>query len=321
MPARAGAANWGFEMLNELNVFVRAVELGSISAAARSLRLSAAAASHRLLQLEDQVGARLLNRTTRNLQPTEAGHIFYEHALDVLRAVERAESSMATASGVPTGVLKVTAPLGFGRRVLAPLVAEFNEKYPKVEVRLRLSDHQVDLLAEGIDIAVRMAVLTDSSFVARKLVDCPRIVCASPRYIEKFGAPQAPEDLVEHNCLALRFPGSAESRWSFRSNEGVKAVSVSGRFDADDGDVLTQWALQGAGIVLKPYWEVASHLRNGELEPLLHGYEAEPVSLSLLYPHRQQLPVKVRVFADYLIGCIKPLIEQPVHVAPWGHSA
>ena len=307
-------------MLNELNVFVRAVELGSISAAARSLRLSAAAASHRLLQLEDQVGARLLNRTTRNLQPTEAGHIFYEHALDVLRAVERAESSMATASGVPTGVLKVTAPLGFGRRVLAPLVAEFNEKYPKVEVRLRLSDHQVDLLAEGIDIAVRMAVLTDSSFVARKLVDCPRIVCASPRYIEKFGAPQAPEDLAQHNCLALRFPGSAESRWSFRSNEGTKTVAVSGRFDADDGDVLTQWALQGAGIVLKPYWEVATHLRNGELEPLLHGHEAEPVSLSLLYPHRQQLPVKVRVFADYLIGCIKPLIEQPVHVAPWGHG-
>ncbi len=307
-------------MLNELNVFVRAVELGSISAAARSLRLSAAAASHRLLQLEDQVGARLLNRTTRNLQPTEAGHIFYEHALDVLRAVERAESSMATASGLPTGVLRVTAPLGFGRRVLAPLVADFSEKYPKVEVRLRLSDHAVDLLAEGIDIAVRMSVLSDSSFVARKLVDCPRIVCAAPKYIEKFGAPETPEDLTKHNCLVLRFPGSAESRWSFRGREGVKPVPVSGRFDADDGDVLTQWALQGAGIVLKPYWEVATHLRNGDLEPLLTDYEAEPVSLSLLYPHRQQLPVKVRVFADHMIAAIKPLIEQPVHVAPWGHS-
>ena len=238
----------------------------------------------------------------------------------MLRAVERAESSMATASGVPTGVLRVTAPLGFGRRVLAPLVAEFNDKYPKVEVRLRLSDHQVDLLAEGIDIAVRMAVLSDSSFVARKLVDCPRIVCASPRYIEKFGAPETPEDLAQHNCLTLRFPGSAEARWSFRSHEGVKPVAVNGRFDADDGDVLTAWALQGVGIVLKPYWEVATHLRNGELEPLLSGYEPEPVSLSLLYPHRQQLPMKVRVFADYMIGCIKPLIEQPVQVAPWGYS-
>jgi DNA-binding transcriptional LysR family regulator len=167
-------------VLNEMNVFVRAVELKSISAAARNLRLSAAAASHRILQLEEQVGARLLNRTTRSLQPTEAGKVFYEHAVEVLRAVERAESSVAKASGVPTGTLKVTAPLGFGRTILAPLVSRFHARYPKVDVRLRLSDHNLDLLSESVDLAIRMTDLPDSSFVSRKLADCPRVLCASP---------------------------------------------------------------------------------------------------------------------------------------------
>lgn len=305
-------------MLNELNVFVRAVELGSISAAARSLRLSAAAASHRLLQLEDQIGARLLNRNTRNLQPTEAGHIFYEHALEVLRAVERAESSMAKASGTPSGVLRVTAPLGFGRRILAPLTMAFHEKYPKVELRLRLSDHPVDLLSEGIDIAIRMSVLSDSSFVARKLVDCPRVLCAAPSYLERNPAPREPAELAAHNCLTLRFPGSQEARWAFATQRGEATVAVNSRFDADDGEVITQWALQGAGIAMKPYWEVAEHLRSGALQAVLTDYPVEPVSLSLLYPHRQQLPVKVRVFADFIIDHIKGMIEQPSRPAmPW----
>src|SRR3954468_10332479 len=190
-------------MLNELNVFVKAVELKSISAAGRHLRLSAAAASHRIQQLEEQVGARLLNRTTRNLQPTEAGRIFYEHALGVLDAVEKAKSSMAVCSGVPTGSLRVAAPLGFGRRLLAPLVSQFHALHPKVEVRLRLSDHTVDLLSESVDIAVRMSVMQDSSLIARKLADCPRVLCAAPDYLEKHGRPEAPEDLSQHNCLLL----------------------------------------------------------------------------------------------------------------------
>ncbi|MEI9889296.1 MAG: LysR family transcriptional regulator [Caulobacteraceae bacterium] len=193
-------------MLNEMKVFVRAVELKSISAAARNLRLSAAAASHRILQLEEHVGVRLLNRTTRSLQPTEAGCIFYEHALNVLEAVERAESSMAMASGVPTGQLRVAAPLGFGRRILAPLVSEFHALHPKVEMRLRLSDHAVDILSESVDVAIRMSALPDSSFISRKLADCPRVLCAAPSYLEKHGAPQRPEDLLNHNCLLLRFP-------------------------------------------------------------------------------------------------------------------
>jgi DNA-binding transcriptional LysR family regulator len=298
-------------VLNELKVFVRAVELKSISAAARNLRLSAAAASHRILQLEEQVGVRLLNRTTRSLQPTEAGCIFYEHALNVLEAVERAESSMAMASGVPTGSLRVAAPLGFGRRILAPLVTEFHELHPKVEVRLRLSDHAVDLLSESVDVAIRMSALPDSSFIVRKLADCPRVLVASPEYIAKHGSPQTPDELLQHNCLLLRFPGSTDFRWTLNTADGPSTMPVSGKFDADDGDVLTTWALDGAGIMMKPYWEVAEHLEAGRLQVVLPNTPPEPVSLVMLYPHRHLLPAKVRVFADFLIEKSRLLIPRP----------
>ncbi len=298
-------------MLNELKAFVRAVELKSISAAARSLRLSAAAASHRILQLEEQLGVRLLNRTTRSLQPTEAGHIFYDHALSVLEAVERAEASVAVASGVPTGSLRVAAPLGFGRRVLAPLVCEFHAQNPKVEVRLRLSDHAVDLLSESVDVAIRMSALPDSSLIVRKLADCPRVLCAAPSYLHKHGAPEKPEDLLQHNCLLLRFPSSTDFRWSLNTPEGPQVLPVSGKLDADDGDVLTEWTLYGEGIMLKPYWEVADHISAGRLQVVLPDFPPDPVSLVMLYPHRQLLPAKVRVFADFLIEKSRLMLPRP----------
>ncbi len=296
-------------VLAEVAIFVRAVELGSISAAARSLRLSVASASVRLSQLEQQVGARLLNRTTRSLQPTEAGRVFYKHALEVLAAVERAETSVADISGVPSGVLKVAAPLGFGRQILAPLIADFHRQYPRVEIRLRSSDHGVDLLAEHVDIAVRTAALPDSSFVVRKLADGPRVVCAAPSYLAAHGRPQRPEDLADHNCLLLRFPGSTDFRWPF---EGMDTgIPVAGRFDADDGEILTQWALQGEGVVLKPYWEVAQYIRSGALEVLLGDHKVTPLDITLIYPNRDLLASKTRVFADFLVERVKPLIEQP----------
>ena len=287
-------------MMNELKVFVRVVELRNISAAARSLNLSPAAASHRILQLEARIGARLLNRTTRNLQPTEEGYIFYEHALDVLSAVERAESSIASVGGMPSGSLRMTAPVGFGRRILAPLVAEFNELYPRVQIRLRLSDHLIDLMAEAMDVAIRMANPTDSSFIVRRLADCPRILCAAPAYIEKHGAPTTSADLPKHNCLMLRFPGSLQSRWTLHDPTGPVVINVTGNIDADDGDVLTEWALQGLGIAMKPYWEVADHLRAGRLVEVLPANRPQSVALVALFPHRQLVSAKVRTFVEFL---------------------
>ena len=299
-------------LLENIKTFVRVVELGSLSAAGRHLRLSAAVVSHRVQTLEGHLGVRLLNRTTRQVQTTEQGSAFYAACLDVLQAVEAAESSVAAQGGTPRGNLRVTAPLGLGRRVLAPLVPEFQAAYPHVEVRLRLSDHLLDLLREAVDVAIRMATLEDSGFVLRKIADCRRILCAAPSYLDAHGRPAVPEDLLEHQCLLLRFPGSKQYQWTLSGPDGPVRLAVAGRFDADDGDVLTDWALAGHGITLKPVWEVAEHLRSGALEPVLRHCPPEPVTLAVLYPHRTLVPSKVRAFSDFVIERMRRVVATAV---------
>ena len=288
-------------LLENIRVFVRVVELGSLSAAGRHLRLSPAVVSHRLQQLEQHLGTRLLNRTTRQVQPTEHGTLYYAACQEVLGALDHAESVIADAGGTPRGSLRVTAPLGFGRRVLAPLVPLFQAQHPQVAVRLRLSDHLIDLLQEAVDAAIRLAVLTDSSLIARKIADCPRVLCAAPAYLEAHGRPAAPEDLLEHRCLLLRFAGSQQFRWTLTTPDGPLTLPVKGMLDADDGDVLTEWALLGQGIAFKPSWEVAHHLRAGRLEVVLPNFPPEPAVLAVLYPHRRLLPAKVKAFADFVV--------------------
>jgi DNA-binding transcriptional LysR family regulator len=293
-------------LLENMQVFARVVELGSLSAAGRHLRLSPAVVSHRLQQLENHLGVRLLNRTTRQVQPTEQGAAYYEACQEVLAAVAYAESVIADAGGTPKGNLRVTAPLGFGRRVLAPLVPRFAAKYPQLGVRLRLSDHLLDLLRESLDVAIRLAVLPDSSLIARKLCECPRVLCASPPYLAQRGTPERPEDLLAHQCLLLRFPGSQQYRWTLRTPEGPAPFAVTGTMDADDGDVLTSWALAGQGIVLKPLFEIAEYLQRGALVEVLPDYPPEPASLAIVYPHRSFLPAKVKAFADFMTSEIGP---------------
>jgi len=288
-------------LLENIRVFVRVVEQDSMSAAGRQLRLSPAVVSHRIQSLESHLGVRLLNRTTRRVQPTEQGLAFYQACQEVMAAVERAETVVAGTGGVPQGSLRVTAPLGFARRILAPLVPEFQRLHPKVTLQLRCSEHLIDLLNESVDVAVRLAILSDSSLIARKIVDCERLLCAAPAYLSEHGTPQTPENLHDHNCLLLRFPGSQQFRWTLQTAEGPQTFSVQGRFDADDGDLLTDWALDGQGIVLKPLWEVAGHIKAGRLVPLLMDHPPEPVSLSVLYPHRRLLPARVKAFSDFAV--------------------
>jgi DNA-binding transcriptional LysR family regulator len=288
-------------LIENMRVFVRVVELGGLSAAGRHLRLSPAVVSHRLQQLENHLGVRLLNRTTRQLQTTEQGAAFYEAAREALVAVQHAEDVVADAGGAPRGELRVTAPLGLGRRVLAPLVPAFQARHPGLGVRLRLSDHLLDLVREAVDVAIRLAVLADSSLIARKIADCPRLLCAAPGYLAAHGIPERPEDLLDHRCLLLRFPGSQQYRWSLRTADGYEPFAVRGPFDADDGDVLTEWALLGQGIALKPVFEVAEHLRAGRLARVLPDHPPEPVTLAVVYPHRRLLPAKVKAFADFMV--------------------
>jgi len=285
-----------------MRVFVRVVEQDSMSAAGRLLRLSPAVVSHRIQSLESHLGVRLLNRTTRRVQPTEQGLAFYQACQEVLAAVERAETVVAGAGGQPQGSLRVTAPLGFARRILAPLIPEFQALHPKVTLQLRCSEHLLDLLTESVDVAVRMAILPDSSLVSRKIADCERLLCAAPAYLSERGTPQSPDDLFDHNCLLLRFPGSQQFRWILQTPDGPQTFSVQGGFDADDGDVLTGWALAARGIVLKPLWEVAEYIKDGRLLPVLPDYPPEGVTLSVLYPHRRLLPARVKAFSDFAVA-------------------
>lgn len=284
--------------LENIQIFMRAVELGSFSAAGRALRLSSAVVSYRIGVLEESVGCRLFTRTTRRMSLTESGRIFYERCLDIWEAVERAEVSVAEAGANPHGTLKLTAPLGFGRRVVAPLVSEFRRSHPETDVRLRLSDHLLDLVQEAVDVAVRLAQFQDSTFTLRKVAEIRRGLFAAPAYLDAHGVPKQPDDLFGHRCLLLRFPGSQQFRWSLMVDGAPATLPVSGPIDADDGDVLTDWALAGEGIVLKPVFEVAEHVAAGRLVPVLPGFPPQPVTLGVLYPTRRMMAPRVRDLID-----------------------
>lgn len=298
---------------DNIRTFVRVFELGSMSAAARDQRISPAVASARISQLEERLRARLFQRTTRRLTPTEQGRLFYEGARRVLEAVEEAEAAVGDATQNPRGTLFVAAPLGVGRRLVAPLIPEFGEAYPLVDVRLRLSDRAVDVTAEGLDIAVFLGRPADSSLRIRKIAECRRVLCASPGYVERRGHPARGEDLVEgrHECLNLRFPGATEFRWELATEEGPRRFAVRGRYESDDGDVLTDWALAGHGIALKPVFEVAHHLRSGALVPVAEATPPLPVQMACLFAHRRHQDPKARLFLEFMVERVAAALREP----------
>lgn len=298
--------------LENMLVFIRAVELGSFSAAGRSLRMSPAVVSYRILALERHLNCRLFNRSTRKLSLTEQGRSFYESSLEVRDAVERAEARVASGGAAPQGSLKVTAPLGLGRRVIAPLVPRFRLKHPEINVQLRLSDYLVDLFTEAVDVAVRMAVLSDSSLIVRKIGDIDRVLCASPDYLARHGSPKSVKDLEMHQCLLLRFPGSQQFKWTLTRGGRQLAVPVDGHMDADDGDVITAWALAGHGIAIKPVFEIADHLKSGALVPVLSDSPPAPVTLAMLHAYKRMVPAKVKAFAELAVEDLREHIASAV---------
>ncbi|WP_456387740.1 LysR substrate-binding domain-containing protein [Profundibacter sp.] len=288
--------------VNNIKMFVRVYELGSMSAAARDQRTSPAVASSRISELEKHLGARLFNRTTRALQPTENGKVFYTGAHNILTAIASAEADIIDAEKNPRGTVFVAAPLGVGRRFIAPFVPDFKAEYPQIEVRLRLSDRLVDVTAEGLDLAFHMGPLSNSTLKMRSLATCQRILCASPRYIAEHGNPADGEALIrdDHACLNLRYPGAQEFQWALQTEAGVKRYGVTGPFESDDGDVLTEWALQGHGIILKPVFEVAEHLRKRALVPVATATPPLETQLVCLFPPHKLKDTKVQLFTDFI---------------------
>ncbi len=303
-----------------LRMFLRVYELGSMSAAARDQRCSPAVASSRIAELEKHLGVRLFNRTTRVLKPTENGHIFYRGAQRILEAIEAAESEVAQAGQAPRGALFVAAPLGIGRRFIAPHIPDFKRKYPDVSLRLRLSDRSVDMMAEGLDLAFHLGPLEDSTLKLRTIAECPRVLAAAPGYIARHGAPRSGQEIEggRHACLLLRFPGAREFRWTLQTGSGPRSFAVSGPFESDDGAVLTQWALEGHGIVLKPVFEIADHLRAGRLVPVAGETPPLPVRLACLCPHRRLRDMKLKLFMDFIIPRIRADLARCTEGLPEG---
>jgi DNA-binding transcriptional LysR family regulator len=281
--------------------FVKVVELGSLSAAARSLNLGLTSVARQVSMLEARLGVRLLVRTTRRLALTEEGKTYYDHAKRMLYEVEEAELVLARRSAEPTGRLVVAAPVVFGRMVIAPLIPKFLAAYPRVSVDLTLADRDFNLVDEGLDIAVRAAIgtLGDSSLIARKLGTVRRVVCGTPDYLARRGIPSSPADLKAHECLFYTLL-DANEHWVFRTQEGEQAVPISGRFRSNNADTVLLAALSGTGLVLAPWLLVRDHILSGELQVVLEEFEAPPLSLYLLLPHARLLSPKVRIFADML---------------------
>lgn len=289
--------------IDNIRTFVRVYELGNMSAAARDQRISPAVASARISQLESYLNIRLFHRTTRMLKPTEQGITFYGGACRVLETLEQAEAEVSSITMTPRGSIYVAAPLGIGRRLIAPKVPGFKKDYPLIDVRMRLSDRGVDLTGEGLDVAFFLGVPEDSNLRIRKIADCDRVLCAAPKYLADRGQPKDPQELVDgtHDCLNLRYPGAPEFQWTLQTADGATKFPVKGPFESDDGDVLTDWALGGHGIVLKPLFEIKNHIRNGALVPVLEQTPPVPIQLACLYTHRRHQDPKTRLFIDYMV--------------------
>lgn len=283
-----------------LMTFTRVVELESFSGAARDLGLSKSAVSKQVRRLEDRLGVRLLNRTTRRLSLTEAGRAFYDGCQQVASAADAAERAVSHLSEAPRGTLKVNAPMSFGRLHVGPALPGFLEAHPDLAIDLVLNDRIVDLVEEGFDVAVRIGRLEDSSLVARRLAPNRRVLAAAPAYLARHGAPDTPEDLARHDCLVYSYQSEGRA-WRLRGPEGLRKVTPSGRLRVNNGDVLQAAAVGGLGVAFLPGFLAGADLRAGRLVRLLPAWrDAEDSAVHAVFPESRNLLPKVRVFVDFL---------------------
>ncbi|WP_137924797.1 LysR family transcriptional regulator [Cupriavidus sp. 2SB] len=289
------------DRIGDISLFLRVLDLGSISAGARSLGLSVAVASQRLQRLERELGVRLLHRTTRRLHATPEGAVLAEQGRALVEDLEALSGSLRQAGSGITGTLRVTTSASFGRQYISPLLPEFLRAHPGVNLSINLSDHVLDLVSSGFDLAIRIGALEDSTLVARKLADNRRLLCASPQYLEEHGMPQTPEDLARHQCLVLVGAQGRADVWRFEDGKGGEiAVRVRGRVEANTGELLSDAALAGFGIALHSTWHVCDDLRTGRLVQVLQDYPLAVTGIYALMPERRLVPPRVRAFVDFL---------------------
>lgn len=290
--------------LGDLDVFSRVIALGSMSLAAREMGLSPAVVSKRIKRLEERLGTRLLQRTTRQISLTEAGQGYYERVIGVLAGLEEAEAFAAGRASQVTGSLKISAPTSFGRMHIAPHLKPFMQAHPQLSLQLILSDEFTDIVGGGYDMAIRINDPTDSSLVAKKLATVRRVLCASPDYLTEHGTPHTLDDLKHHHCV----PAHNNESWRLVGPQGPINYRPDGMLITNSSEVIREAVLAGLGIALRSTWDVGAELKNGRLIQVLPAYEgSRHLSLSAVYPSRQFLPAKIRLFIDYLTALYGPV--------------
>ncbi|CAB3859132.1 LysR family transcriptional regulator [Achromobacter animicus] len=287
---------------SELLLVVELARAGGMSAAARELDVTPAAVSKRLAQIEARLGVRLFNRSTRRLSLTAEGEVYLENARRILGEIDDLDALIASRQAAPRGLLKVNAPLGFGRSYIAPAIAEFAQQYPEVSLQLQLTDRPADFVREAFDVAVRFGDLPDTSLIARKIAPNRRLVCASPSYLKKHGTPATPHDLARHQCIVLRQNDAAYGLWRFTKGRRSETVKVRGNLSSNDGEVTLTWGLAGLGILQRAEWDLARYLRSGRLVQVLEDYALPQADIYAVFPERHHLSAKVRVFVDFLVA-------------------
>ena len=287
-------------------LFAKVVEEGSFSAAARALDLTPSAVSKQISRLESRLGARLINRTTRRLHLTEAGQQFYDHCARINVEIERAESDISDYQEQVRGKLRISGTTAFTRKHIVPYLAPFLRQHPGLSIHLQLTDEPIDIIGEGWDIAIQLSEqVEDPSLVARRLAENTRIICASPEYLREYGTPRTPRDLMKHNCLSV-YTVSRFNEWEFTDSDGKEVLQVNGNIEINTVDALLEALLSGAGIARVATWLAASYLDSGKLVQILPRYTHKQSSFYLVYPTRQHVSRKVRVFFDYLLKLYIP---------------
>jgi len=287
------------DLLGPMRTFVRVVEAGSFTAVAAEQNTTQPTISRQVAALEDHLGARLLTRTTRALTLTDDGRAFYEHALRALEAIGEAENAVGRRQAKPSGSLRLAVPVVLGRRHIVPRLARFLARYPEVAIDLAMSDGFVDLVEQGIDLAIRVGEITDQSLVARKIGMVRRVTVASPAYLKAKGTPRTPDDLKRHDCIVYTRLATG-NRWHFESRDGPLSVTVSGRYRVDNSDAVREGVLAGLGIAVIPAFAFSDEIKRGTVKVLLKAYEPKLLPLNAVYPSRRYVPLRVRAMIDFL---------------------
>jgi DNA-binding transcriptional LysR family regulator len=284
----------------QLESFVSVATRGSLTAAAKAEGVAPAIMGRRLDALESRLGVKLLVRTTRRISLTHEGSAFLEDCQRLLTDVANAEASVSAGGVKASGHLRITAPAGFGRRHVAPLVTRFREQHADVTISLNLSDRVVDLAGEGFDCAIRVGDMPDSSLVSVRMADNRRLCVATPDYLRRHGTPQQPSELARFDCLTLSSDASQTRGWAFRIDGEVQHFRPGGPLDCSDGQVLHDWCLAGYGIAWRSTWEVESEIAAGRLVAVLQDYDAPANGIFAVFPQRKHLPLRVRLWIDFL---------------------